>query len=895
MPRRDPVARTIASVLLASTLFVAPRMLARDEPVALTWLGDAAPAGATGVSWGVPWPQGATRKDEAFHLAGADGTALPALVQTWPLAYWPDGSIKWSGFAAVVDGQAAGPLRLTRGALPGARPVVLRVQTAADAIEVSTGPLKCRIPRRGDTLVDTLEVDGRVVARAGQLQTVIQDGPDGDVDSAPARTKYVGQIDDVTVEQSGPVRAVVRVRGHHATRGTKALLPFDLRLYFYAGQQTVRLVHTLVYDGDEQKDFIRGLGLRFGVPLREQVHNRYVRFGGEGDGLWSEPVKPLTGRRALMYQGHDVYPEQFAGKRVPNREEYDATGQALVDDWAQWDAYKLVQGTADGFTLQKRTNPESAWIDATAGRRASGLAFVGDVTGGLAVGVKDFWQSHPTSFEIRGATGAEAELRVWLWSPDAAAMDMRHYDTRSHGLEAAYEDVQPGFSTPFGVARTSELTLYPSAGLPAKDETVRAGLQSRQPALLVATPAYLHSVRAFGIWSLPDRTTPGKRWIEDQLDGSLAFYEKEVEQRRWYGFWNYGDVMHTYDRVRHVWRYDVGGFAWDNSELVPDMWLWYSFLRTARADVFRMAEAMTRHTGEVDVYHLGRFAGLGSRHNVRHWGCGSKEARISQAALRRFYHYLTTDERSGDLMHEVADADMTTLTLDPMRLAMPISQVPTQQAARARVGPDWLAFAGNWMTEWERTGNTAYRDRIVAGMDSVAAMRHGLFSGPGVLGYDPKSKRLFDESTTDSKHTSHLVAIMGGSEVMFELAQSLKHPGWEHAWLDYCRMYSAPEDGVGGGSFPQWHARLTAYAAKVKQDPQLAARAWTELLGRGGRRQRRASYVPKTIAPPEVLRPVEESLSSDTNDTAQWSLNAIEVLDLVGDQMPEHSPLWDEK
>ena len=67
------------------------------------------------------------------------------------------------------------------------------------------------------------------------------------------------------------------------------------------------------------------------------------------------------------------------------------------------------------------------------------------------------------------------------------------------------------------------------------------------------------------------------------------------------GFWDYGDVMHSYDNERHVWRYDLGGMAWDNTELGTDMWLWYSFLRTGRADVFRMAEAMTRHTSEVDT------------------------------------------------------------------------------------------------------------------------------------------------------------------------------------------------------------------------------------------------------------------------------------------------------
>ena len=56
-------------------------------------------------------------------------------------------------------------------------------------------------------------------------------------------------------------------------------------------------------------------------------------------------------------------------------------------------------------------------------------------------------------------------------------------------------------------------------------------------------------------------------------------------------------------------------------------------LRTGDAGLFRFAEAMTRHTGEVDVYHLGRFKGLGTRHGVQGkplacllvgFGCGSR-------------------------------------------------------------------------------------------------------------------------------------------------------------------------------------------------------------------------------------------------------------------------------
>ena len=118
-----------------------------------------------------------------------------------------------------------------------------------------------------------------------------------------------------------------------------------------------------------------------------------------------------------------------------------------------------------------------------------------------------------------------------------------------------------------------------------------------------------------------------------------------------------------------------------------------------------MAEAMTRHTSEVDVYHLGRFNMLGSRHNVRHWGDGAKELRISQAAYHRFYHYLTTDERIGDLMHAVVDADYQLIEIDPMREAQPRTG-PIPYPARIRGGPDWLACVANWMTEWERTGKS---------------------------------------------------------------------------------------------------------------------------------------------------------------------------------------------
>ena len=118
---------------------------------------------------------------------------------------------------------------------------------------------------------------------------------------------------------------------------------------------------------------------------------------------------------------------------------------------------------------------------------------------------------------------------------------------------------------------------------------------------LLPTPEYLYEKRAFGIWSLPKDDNDTEQRLRQYID----FYKNAIEQQKWYGFWNYGDIMHAYDADRHSWRYDVGGYAWDNTELATPMWLWYNFLRTGRADIWRMAEAMTRHNSEVDTYHIG--------------------------------------------------------------------------------------------------------------------------------------------------------------------------------------------------------------------------------------------------------------------------------------------------
>ncbi|MDL2356462.1 MAG: Tat pathway signal sequence domain protein [Pseudomonadota bacterium] len=900
------VLRAAAALLIAAPVLAqqpAARTLAAPGGVAVNWVGDA-PALATGVSWGVPWPQGAVAKNQAFALKGADGKALP--VQSWPLAYWPDGSLKFSGFAAVA--KAAGPYAISPVA-EAAPSSALSVRPGDGYVDVGTGVSTVRVGTRGMDLIQTIAVDGREVARGGRLVGLVQQGPDPEEGAMPARAAFASTIEKVTVEQSGPVRAVIKVEGKHKlAKGGRAWLPFSLRLYFYAGDAAIHVVHTFIYDGDQQKDFIRGLGLRFTVPMREDVYNRHVAFSGKDGGLWMESLQPGD---------LNADPRQVAGQKIDGGRFY---GVKDKEQLAIWNDYKLVQPSPNGFNILKRTGAHSTWVFSDAGTQASGLAFVGDVSGGLGISVKDFWQSFPTAFDVRNAAGKAAELTAWLYSPEAPAMDMRHYANRAHGLVATYEDVQEGMSQAYGVARTSEFTLYPSASVPAREQLAAMARAGGARALLAASPVYLQSTKVFGVWGPVDRSTPARATIEDRLDSVLAFYRQQQQERHWYGFWTYGDVIHSYNFKRHVWNYDHGGFAWDNTELGTALWMWTSYLRSGSPELFRMAEALARNTSETNVYHLGPMKGLGSRHNVVKWGDGSKEGRISQAAHWRPFYYLTTDERIGDVMREQLESDKAMVKYDPMRLAQPVLPQDPKYPGRIRIGPDWFVLAGNWMTEWERSGDTKWRDRINAGVDSILQMPYWLRSGvlnglnPDLggklgplkgrgsmtVGYDLASGKLLpiaDPIKLEQVPVLYnLATIQGGAQVMFELVPLLGRPDFAAAWLQYARLGEAPGDVLLKDKSTGSEGADAQYVEKAQGGPRLAAYAYAQTKNPAFAKVaidnmiRWRGAAPHAVNGPDVLSATTEAIGVSTNDAAQTGLTMIESLVLLGDALPNSLP-----
>ncbi|MEV3932772.1 MULTISPECIES: Tat pathway signal sequence domain protein [unclassified Streptomyces] len=909
MPRRTLLKAAAAAGAAAQfswSLGTAPASAAQGEgktaePVSLTWLESGGLGAAPGSTLGVPWPKGQHAKDQTFTLSTEDGKDVP--VQSWTTATWPDGSAKWTAHAVGPEAAGAEKFVLAPGT-PAAPARKVTVKHSGGNISVSTGVVTAKIGRSGTSLITSLTRGSTEIAKDGRLvlirQGEIEDGDQG----RETYERFESAVTTAEVEQSGPVRAVVRIEGKHR-RGRRSWLPFSVRLYFYAGAESFRMVHTITFDGTQEPgkasgDFIRGLGVRFTVPLRDEAYDRHIRIGGEDTGMLREAVKGITGLR--RDPGAAVQAAQFEGTKLPDPATWDQRVTSRLGRIPTWGDYTLSQLSADGFSLRKRTGKGHGWIAAGGGRRASGFGYVGGASGGLSFGLRDFWEKFPAQLDIRGADTDAAEVTVWLWSPEAEPMDLRFYhdgmgqDTYADqldGLEITYEDYEPGFGTPYGIARTSELVFWANDSTPGAEALARQTRTVRTLPQLVAPPSQMVGAGVFGgLFSPVDRSTPAKAKIEDHLDFLFTYYKDQVEMRRWYGFWDYGDIMHSYDPARHQWRYDVGGYAWDNSELSPDLWLWYAYLRSGRADIFRFAEAMTRHTGEVDVYHLGEWAGLGTRHGVQHYADSAKQQRIANTTYRRFYYFLTADERVGDLMRANVDSDETFLALDPLRKIRTEPYTPDRHALSVGFGTDWSGLVSAWLTEWERGGPQAAKAkaRVLGTMETIAAQPNGFVQGSGLYDLDTGKFAVADEPVVS---VSHLSAVFGLGELCAELIDLVDMPKFSEAYLDYCRYFNATKAeqaeryGSDFGSLIlfQGHSRLDAYAAVRTGDEKLAARAWEKFYNSDGYKES-APWKTEKVTGPVTTVPGSEANWVYTNDTALYGLAAIENLALIGDRMP---------
>ena len=872
-------------------------------PTNLRWLEDIRPDGPSGlsegVSFGMAWPSGTYWPGQTFVFE-SEGRQYP--LDSREIAFWADGSLKWTAHSVSGHFDSGGPYTVKGAPWPEEPSHGIRVerQGAALSLESRRGLRATFAAPGSSSLLRNLTINDQAVCSGATIVASI----DG--------TECLTRVDSVDVENATVSRVVVKVSGVMETAGLGARLPFDVRFYVYSDAPSVKIIHSFIHDLDPDTP-LTSLGLRFSCPLgRTEPYNRHVRLGGFGGGILKENVQGLTGlRHGPTFQNRL---DQASGRAVTLREDEEAkTGLAHGLRFVpQWDDYSLAQLSADGFNIKKRTQPGCSWVKVTGGTRADGTAYVGSARqGGFAVGMYDFWERFPTQLDLSDLTTDEGAVTVWMYSPLAEPLEMAPYhgglglDSYAKQLEAlniTYEDYEPGFASANGIARTNEFILKPCSSTPSNQELGAFSRLVRSPPRLIATPAHLHTAGVFhGYWApdfriLGTSPTCKEAEIEGNLDLLFNYYSGQVEQHRWYGFWDHGDVQHTYDTYRHAWRYDVGGYAWDNSELSTDLWLWLYFLHTGRADVFKMAEDMTRHTSEVDVYHAGRFKGFGTRHGVQHFSDSSKQLRISNVLYRRIYFYLTGDERTGDLISEQQNCQHAITGLNSHRKVQEPVEIPTG-FAMVNIGLDCGALIAAWLTAWERrtAGWEHCMDLLFRLLDGIAGLSHGI--GNNALLLNPSTGEVCAcPPPIPESSVSHLSTLFGFPEIFAELLNYARYeyvPTFQKflkVWLSYCRAYNGGPDvqlEEFGFTFPphatwrQSHSTLTAFAATQQSDDNLARAAWIQFFNTDGYSQNQDWTVRKS-SPPEYFAEGEEAAWINTNEAARYGVSAISNLANIG-------------
>ncbi|MGD9497084.1 MAG: hypothetical protein AB7Y46_12375, partial [Armatimonadota bacterium] len=312
---------------------VAPSAVAR-ESLALTVMtgGREVPAGYP-LTTGVPFARGVLGSVDELRLLGPDGAELP--LQAKPLVRWPDGSIK----AALLD--TALPAATADGAtltLEYGREVrraevadPVTVSREGDVLRVSAGGLRADFDLQASGLFTALERDGVALtdpARPARITIVDEAGNAYDTLGAP---------EEIAIEEAGPLRAVVRLDGHHSGDAGQ-LFAYQVRLTFFARYPAVQVSYRWVNDRGGT-EFTQFNAIRFELPLA--VADAPVTIGAD---------EPITGTLAAGATLAQLYDDRYVAgaEREGRAPGWVSSGEVTLACADFWQLYPKAIGAGDG-------------------------------------------------------------------------------------------------------------------------------------------------------------------------------------------------------------------------------------------------------------------------------------------------------------------------------------------------------------------------------------------------------------------------------------------------------------------------------------------------------------------------------------------------------------------
>jgi hypothetical protein len=676
-------------------------------------LASAPVASSIPIRTGVPFPIGALKQSTNLRVEAADGSSeVPAQVDT--LSSWPDGSVKSALVQFVSDVGALKSYRIaygtsvTRAAIPVASSI--NVSQSGGVTNVDTGSIKFSVNAKG--LITGLWRDANHNNAYEATEQVLGAGEFFMVNAFDGQEYVASQAaaPSVTIEETGPIRAVVRATGSLTSASGATLIKYLVRYYAYAGSDKLDIDFTVIDDRTEN-----------------DVENpsNTVALAAKGYGMRWNYLSDSSATCRFGLENGMAYGSTCSGEQYVSQ-----NGSFTFDN-----------GVDKGHTL--------SYAGVGTGKRAPGWMAIDSGSRHLALMIRDFWQQFPIELNVngnvltaalfaqRGLNGASPDTQLPTQSGTVYKRPNDFYFQRAggaktHQLRFAFGDTQPsstvvgqindGFQLhqlPFYAAPS----WYASSGVFGNIDTGNAAASTGYSAMLM-NDIYHPSIEN------PD---------PDNIDST-----EQGGDATMFGWRDYGD------RLRAGWNDVVNGVripAFYNDTHIGANNFLTEFLRTGDQRWFKLGEISTRHFADIDVAHGPRKGywdtaysmGLqpageihASGHNNEdhqqrnmHWG----HAHVS--GLSNLY-LLTGDKRSLEVLTEIAN---WWKFVTPYFFKTPFDKTVYREAERDYAWPLYV------MNEYVRvTGDASYHKTVNGQLVNYliqwwqTPMNH--------IGYNPVTKTL---------------------------------------------------------------------------------------------------------------------------------------------------------
>ncbi|MBT6147180.1 MAG: hypothetical protein HOH74_17220, partial [Gemmatimonadetes bacterium] len=521
----------------------------------------------------------------------------------------------------------------------------LQIEETNAGVEIDTGALRFRLGGTGLlTSVQRRSAQGWTPLPDSDLVLYLTDGKGQRFDSTilPVR---------IQIEELGPLRACLCLRGEHANADGLPCCPFILRIHVFAGRSDLRLQHTFIFDQDPACVQLGSIGIELGAPLRERDCK----------------VSIATDQHVLL-GAEEVAVLQRDDQSCDTWQDGEQGTAGRTQGWARC-------STKDGSVLAALTEP---WREFPKGLRASAE--------GLDVQI---WPAAagPLSFStpfremaIRfDATRDEQEVIRRLQQNPTAPLNLKSFDVQSpadlewveqvvarHAPERAASHNDTGTDDGRGAAKTTDIWLRFEIE-PVDDAAASQwAMAAQEPLLAPADPAYACATEAYGhFYQAGDDCYEA---VDAGLDQIFASVAMEPQQRaRLYGMMRYGNAVCSHSAGPAVaWRHykdtdpvralqHVGPYNNETNDQILSAW--GNYLRTARREHFRFPRAYGRCVADVATIHAHPDAnrvGLMHYHNAHQWTGGPSPSHTMIGGTLIDY-YLTGDRRQLEVAREVAD------------------------------------------------------------------------------------------------------------------------------------------------------------------------------------------------------------------------------------------------